>query len=481
MNDTHEIVAKLWNLCHIMRDDGITYHQYLTELTYVLFLKMAKETKKERPIPPAYRWNRLVSKDGKEQLDFYRQMLVKLSDSNSQALRDIYEDASTNVRQSRNLNRLVTAIDEITWSSKQSESLGDMYEGLLERNAGEKKSGAGQYFTPRPLIETIVKCTKPNASEVIQDPAAGTGGFFICADRYIQAKSNDLKSLTVARRRAYEKGKFVGAELVRETHRLLMMNTMLHGINGKFLFINTMTPEAALLGNADVIYSNPPFGTQSGGGRPTRTDLTHETGNKQLSFLQHIYKSLKSGGRAAVVLPDNVLFETGIGETIREELMNLCNLHTILRLPPKIFYAQGVKTNVLFFNRGRSDKGNTKKVWFYDARTEAPNFGKRTPLTEDYFADFVKCYGRKRDGSSPRKDLGPEGKFRSYTFPTLRAKNFDLNQLWLKPKGYVDPDTLPDPADLVSIILEKLNAASSEIKSLHEHFLARNGGGRKSE
>ena len=272
--------------------------------------------------------------------------------------------------------------------------MGDLYEGLLEKNASETKSGAGQYFTPRPLIEAIIDVMQPQVGEVIQDPAAGTAGFLIAADRYIRARTDNLYALSDEAEQFQREKAFVGMELVASTRRLALMNCMLHDIfgtgEGAVQLGNTLSPQGKTLKNADVILSNPPFGSAKGGGGPTRDDFTYKTSNKQLAFVQHFIRSLKDGGRAAVVLPDNVLFESGIGTDIRQDLMKKCRLHTILRLPTGIFYAQGVKTNVLFFekisNTPREDgEDHTDTVWVYDARTNAPKFGKRTPLTKEYF------------------------------------------------------------------------------------------------
>jgi len=364
VTQTSDIVAKLWNLCHVLRDGGISYHQYVTELTLLLFLKMAKETGKESTkdntprIPKGCRWDDLVAlPPGGEKLDAYREMLIRLGKAPDLLVRAIYTGAQTTLREARHLDRLVLDIDGLDWFTAKSDGLGDMYEGLLERNAGETKSGAGQYFTPRPLIDAMVEVMKPQAGEVIQDPAAGTAGFLIAADTYIKKKTADLFDLGDKEQRFQKREAFVGLELVPETRRLALMNCMLHDIDGigegAVRLGDTLTSDGAKLPPANLILTNPPFGTKKGAGGGSREDLTFSTSNKQLMFLQHIYRALKPGGRAAVVLPDNVLFEDGRGREIRADLMDKCNLHTILRLPTGIFYAQGVKTNVLFFTPER--------------------------------------------------------------------------------------------------------------------------------
>lgn len=373
-----EIVAKLWNLCNVLRDDGITYHQYVTELTYILFLKMAKETGTEDKIPEKYRWDRLVEKDGLALKKFYEELLRELGEKGTGHIQEIYSGARSNIEEPANLKKIITNINDLDWYSAKEEGLGNLYEGLLEKNANEKKSGAGQYFTPRVLIDVMTELIAPQPGERCNDPACGTFGFMIAADAYVKAHTDDLFSLT-SEQQAFQKNEaFTGAELVHETHRLALMNAMLHDIDGKIYLCDTLSNQGKQMNGFDVVLTNPPFGTKKGGERANRDDFTFQTSNKQLNFLQHIYRSLKADGkaRAAVVLPDNVLFADGEGERIRKDLMDKCTLHTVLRLPTGIFYAQGVKTNVLFFTRGTTDKDNTKEVWFYDLRTNMPSFGK---------------------------------------------------------------------------------------------------------
>ena len=388
-----EIVAKLWNLSNVLRDDGITYHQYVTELTYILFLKMAKETGTQEGIPENYRWDELRTKSGIELKHFYRDLLQHLGEKATGRVQEIYAGSSTNIDEPKNLEKIIKSIDALDWYSAREEGLGNLYEGLLEKNANEKKSGAGQYFTPRVLIDVMVRLINPQAGERCNDPACGTFGFMIAASEYVRENTNNLFDLNPDQAAFQTEEAFTGVELVHDAHRLALMNAMLHGIESPITLGDTLSPVGKSVKGFDVVLTNPPFGTKKGGERATRDDLTFPTSNKQLNFLQHIYRSLKPGGRAAVILPDNVLFADGDGRRIREDLMDKCNLHTILRLPTGIFYAQGVKTNVLFFERGLTDKGNTEGVWFYDLRSKMPSFGKRTPLTVDHFADFEKIYG----------------------------------------------------------------------------------------
>lgn len=471
MSQTRDIVQKLWNLCHILRDDGITYQDYVTELTWLLFLKMMQERKKETQIPKGYRWSDLEQLEGVEQLNFYKQLLLDLGTKGRGRVQLIFADASTSLRKPRNLAKLVANIDDINWYVAREEGLGDLYEGLLEKNAAEKKSGAGQYFTPRPLIDAMVALVKPEAGEYIQDPAAGTGGFLIAADRYIKERTDDLYDLDDDLQRFQIREAFYGVELVPSAHRLFLMNAMLHDIEGDFELGDTLAPLGSSLRKANVILTNPPFGTKKGGGRPTREDFTYETSNKQLAFLQHIYRGLETSGRAAVVLPDNVLFEEGIGTRIRADLMDKCNLHTILRLPTGIFYAQGVKTNVLFFSRGAKDKNNTKKVWIYDMRTNMPSFGKRNPLTREHFADFEKAFGKSPLGRSRRTDQGEEGRFRCYTREAIKERGDNLDISWLKDDSVDHGDDLDEPGVILQEILGNMRTAMSELEALERELV----------
>lgn len=470
MPTTQDIVQKLWNLCHVLRDDGITYHQYVAELTYLLFLKMTKETGTEDQLPKGYRWNDVAKKDGVELLEFYKLLLIHLGSHGSGRVQAIFANATTTFRAPRNLRTVVEAIDALDWYSAKSEGLGDLYEGLLEKNAEETKSGAGQYFTPRPLIDSMVSLVKPRAGELVQDPAVGTGGFLINADRYVKKQTDDLFDLPEQLQLFQRKQAFYGIELVPDVQRLALMNAMLHDIDGDILLGDALGPSGAALPKADVILTNPPFGTKKGGGGPTRDDITYPTSNKQLVFLQHIYRGLKPGGRAAVVLPDNVLFEDGVGAKVRGDLMDKCDLHTILRLPTGIFYAQGVKTNVLFFTRGAKDKANTKAVWFFDMRTNMPSFGKRTPFTRAHFADFETAYGDDPLGRSKRKDQGETGRFRKFTREDIAKRGDNLDISWLKDDSVTDHADMPEPDVIASEIVAQLLTALEEMQALQEEL-----------
>jgi type I restriction enzyme M protein len=475
MNTTQDIVAKLWALCHVLRDDGITYNEYVTELTYLLFLKMLAETGREDRLPEAYRWGELVRLEGTRQLDFYKQMLLDLGNpekTRDELVRAIFTDAQTRLRKPTNLKALTSSIDKLDWFSAREEGLGNLYEGLLEKNAAEKKSGAGQYFTPRPLIDCIVRLMKPKAGETIQDPAAGTAGFLVAADRYIKDATDDLYTLSKEQAFFQRHNAFVGAELVTDAHRLCMMNLLLHGIEGGVANVDTLSPDGEMLGKAALILTNPPFGTKKGGGRPTRSDfsITADTSNKQLAFGEHIVRALKPGGRAAVVVPDNVLFEDHTGRRLRTWLMDLCDLHTILRLPTGIFYAQGVKTNVLFFQRGKTDKGNTSAIWVYDMRANMPAFGKTRPLTVADFADFEAAYGSDPNGGAERHDQGEEGRWRCLSREAIKARNDNLDIAWLRDTEAEAEEQLTEPEDIAAAIIGHLKAALEEIEALSEEL-----------
>lgn len=465
---TQEIVSKLWNLCNVLRDDGITYHQYVTELTYILFLKMAKETGAESQIPEAYRWDNLTSKSGIELKKFYQKLLTHLGEECTGRVREIYQGSSTNIDEPKNLEKIITTIDGLDWFSAREEGLGNLYEGLLEKNANEKKSGAGQYFTPRVLIDVMTKLVKPQPGERCNDPACGTFGFMISASQYVRSQTDDFFDLDADTAKFEREEAFTGCELVHDTHRLALMNAMLHDIEGKITLGDTLSNAGMGMKDYDVVLTNPPFGTKKGGERATRDDFTFPTSNKQLNFLQHIYRSLKANGkaRAAVVLPDNVLFADGDGERIRLDLMDKCNLHTILRLPTGIFYAQGVKTNVLFFTRGKTDKHNTKAVWIYDLRNDMPSFGKTNPLKSEHFDDFVKCYA---DGDlSKRKETyseeNPNGRWRKFTIEDILARDkTSLDITWMKVDSGTEDYTL---AELLDMIKEKSNNIAKAVAEL---------------
>ncbi len=458
---TQEITNKLWNLCNVLRDDGITYHQYLNELTYILFLKMAEETGTEDTIPEEYRWAKLAKKEGMELATFYRQLLLDLGTKGTGKVQGIYANAQTSIQEPANLRKIIKHIDELDWYEAREEGLGEMYEGLLEKNASEKKSGAGQYFTPRPLINVMVRLLDPKVGERLNDPACGTYGFMTSAFYYIKEKY-DIYELSERESKFLVEQQFSGCELVPDTHRLALMNAFLHGLNGNIHQGDSLSSVGENFKNYDIVLANPPFGTKKGGERPTRTDLVYPTSNKQLNFLQSIYRSLHQRGnaRAAVVLPDNVLFEDGDGQKIRKDLMEKCNLHTILRLPTGIFYAQGVKTNVLFFDRGKTDKGNTSEVWFYDLRTNMPSFGKRTPFTEKHFTDFEKAYN-----AEDRTKISDE-RFSCISREEIAKKNDSLDLGLIEDESISKAEDLGEPIDIANETLTELETITNELNAI---------------
>jgi type I restriction enzyme M protein len=446
----------------VLRDDGITYHQYVTELTYILFLKMGKETSTDGQIPENYRWDEVVRKQGVGLKKFYNELLNHLGENSVGRIREIYSGARSNIEEPKNLEKIIRSIDELDWYSAKEEGLGNLYEGLLEKNANEKKSGAGQYFTPRVLIDIMVKLVDPQQGEKCNDPACGTFGFMIAADRHIKEKTDNLFQLSTDEQ-VFQKNKaFTGCELVHDTHRLALMNAMLHDIEGEIILGDTLSSAGKNLKGFDIVLTNPPFGTKKGGERVTRDDFVYPTSNKQLNFLQHIYRSLRtnSKARAAVVMPDNVLFADGDGANIRADLMDKCNLHTVLRLPTGIFYAQGVKTNVLFFNRGTTDKGNTKEVWFFDLRTNMQNFGKTTPLKQEHFEDFVKAYT-----AEDRKAVNDD-RFSVFTREQIKEKNDSLDLGLIRDDSILDYNDLQDPIESGEEVVAQLEEAVDLINSV---------------
>ena len=495
------IVQKLWNLCNVLKDDGINYSDYVTELVLLLFIKMEYENTRQgilakHTLPEGCRWTDINELSGLNLMNKYKQVLLDLSQSDDLLVATIYNDAYTRLREPRHLAQLVKSLDDLDWFSIQNDGLGDLYEGLLEKNATETKSGAGQYFTPRVLINSIVNCIKPQVGEVIQDPAAGTAGFLIAADAYIKSQTDDLFDVSAEQQKFQKTKAFVGIELVPNTRRLALMNCMLHGMEGDNEGVvhqgNALGDAGASLPSADIILANPPFGTAKGGDASiTRDDLTYKTSNKQLAFLQHIYRNLKAGGRAAVVLPDNVLFEAGVGTEVRRDLMNKCNLHTILRLPTGIFYAAGVKTNVLFFTKGTAsnpdqDQNCTENVWVYDLRTNMPSFGKRTPFSSEHLAPFEALYGEDPNGMTPRTEgdwsFAPEddgdkndtseqdmenSRWRVFSRDWIATEKGDsLDISWIRDSDNISAEDLPEPHVLAGEAMTELTEALRQLDEL---------------
>ena len=463
MTTSTEIVTKLWRLCTLLRKDGVTYPQYVTELTYLMFLKLAsgQEIGESRHGLTAA-WKRLLIADDTVVLRTYRDILASLGSGNGNELvHAIFNRAETVVRDPATLRRLVSAIDEADWSADERDLFGDAYEGLLQKNAEETKRGAGQYFTPRALVDTMVALMRPRGGEVVQDPAAGTGGFFIAAKRWMEDRAP-----------GHEKCDFRGVENVIDTYRLLCMNLSLHSIDATRVFMGDTLSELGkreALAGANLILSNPPFGAS--GGTPTREDLTitARSTSFQLPFVEHCMRALAPGGRAAVVVPDSVLFDGGRGRALRRELMRTCDLHTILRLPPGIFYAHGVRTNVLFFYRPLAAEAvdATTNVWVYDMRANIAALGRGSATFATALSQFALAFGDDPLGGSERADTGPDGRFRRFSREEIRARDDDLYITWLKESEDLDHGLeAAAPEEVASVVEQHLTLALDEIKAL---------------
>lgn len=487
--NTSTIISRVWSFCTTLRDDGVGYGDYLEQLTYLIFLKMADEYAKppysrEVGIPAKYNWQSLTSKKGAELEVLYVELLRELAKQKG-ILGQIFTKAQNKIQDPAKLYRLIDMIDSTQWIMMGADVKGDIYEGLLEKNAEDTKSGAGQYFTPRPLIRAMVECIRPEPEKTIADPACGTGGFFLTAYDFLTNPENF--SLDKEQKHFLKHSTFYGNEIVANTRRLCLMNMFLHNI-GEIDGDSLVSPNDALIAaspiSVDYVLANPPFGKKSSmsftneeGEQETdeltynRQDFWATTSNKQLNFVQHIRSMLKTTGKAAVVVPDNVLFEGGAGETIRKKLLENTTLHTILRLPTGIFYANGVKANVLFFdNQPASPQAWTKEVWFYDYRTNIHHTLKKKPIRFDDLADFIKCYNPKNP--TKRKETwdsekNPEGRWRKYTVEELLARDkTSLDIFWLKDKSLTDLDNLPEPDELAEEIIENLQAGLNSFREV---------------
>ena len=497
------IISKIWNLANVLRDDGVGYGDYLEQITYLLFLKMADELNK----PPYNKglvfpklkdvegnevadaeianWETLSSKRGAELESFYSQLLRTLSTEKG-TLGQIFTKSQNKIQDPAKLLKVINLIDKEDWSMMGADIKGKIYEGLLEKNAEDTKSGAGQYFTPRALIKTMVACVEPKAMKTIVDPACGTGGFFLAAYDWIV----DNNKLDREEKEFLKNKTFYGNEIVANTRRMCLMNMYLHNI-GEIDGESFINPNDALIADDgeryDYVLANPPFGKKSSmtftneQGEIVKEDLSYNrqdfwetTSNKQLNFLQHIKTQLKITGEAAVVLPDNILFEGGAGEEVRKQLLKTTELHTILRLPTGIFYAQGVKANVLFFtNKPASKNAWTKDIWFYDYRTNIHHTPKKNPLSYEDLKDFIECY--HPEDTKNRKETwsqrNPEGRWKKYTYEELLVRNktnFDV--IWLKDKSLTDFENLPDPDIIAGEIVENLEAGLKNFKAIIEEI-----------
>lgn len=457
-----DIVQKLWGFCHTLRHDGVDYGDYIEQLTYLLFLKMADERAVE--IPKGCDWGSLRELSGTALTDHYNDVLRKLRSAEG-LLGDIFTQATSRFTNPVNLRRLIDMIDEEEWSSLDVDVKGAAFEGLLEKAASEGKKGAGQYFTPRVLIQTICRVMKPDPRGrkdfTIDDPACGTGGFLVCAYEWLVAESDGVFDRADAKRIRTQT--YYGQDLVARPRRLALMNLYLHGVQPRIYLGDTLyEPDRGE--RYDVVLTNPPFGTKGANQAPEREDFTIETSNKQLNFVQHVVNTLKPGGRAAIVLPDNCLFEDKAGEVF-EILMQDCNLHTVLRLPRGTFtpYSQGVKANVIFFQKGMP----TEKVWIFDARSNVPGITKKDrPLTREYFAEFEKAYGKDPNGQSRRTDAGETGRFRSFPLAAIKERGYKLDIIWLKDESLEENDDLPEPQEIAAEAITELEAIVDSLRAI---------------
>lgn len=490
MTASSQIVQKLWSYCNVLRDDGLSYGDYVEQLTVLLFLKMAYERtqppfSQPSPIPGGYDWPVLLSKDGDALEAHYRKTLEELGKKKGM-LGLIFRKAQNKIQDPAKLRRLIVdLIDKEQWTTLDADVKGDAYEGLLEKNAQDTKGGAGQYFTPRPLIRAVVDVMQPGPDDTVCDPACGTGGFLLAAHEYVVRNHT---TLTRQQKKHLKLELVHGVEIVDAVTRLCAMNLLLHGVgptgDEAEPPVETNDSLKADTGNRySVVLTNPPFGKKSSvlvvgeDGEQEREALTivredfwATTSNKQLNFVQHVKTLLKPNGRAAVVVPDNVLFEGGAGETIRRKLLHDCDVHTLLRLPTGIFYAQGVKANVLFFDRKpASEKPWTSKLWVYDLRTNMHFTLKTNPLKREDLDEFVACNraGSRHQRRATWSEKSPDGRWRAYDYAELAARDkCSLDIFWVKDESLEASDNLPPPGDIAQEIVEDLRAALEQFEGV---------------
>lgn len=484
------IISKVWGMCGPLRDDGVSYGDYLEQLTYLIFLKMSDEYskppyKRQTGIPAGYSWNDISILKGVELEEKYRSILEKLGEQGG-ILGKIFKGATNKINNPAVLSRIVSMIDTEKWVSMSSDVKGEIYEGLLQKNAEDVKSGAGQYFTPRPLIKAMVKCIRPEPMKTVIDPCCGSGGFLLSAQEFIA----ENYTLDREQKEFLKSEAFHGNEIVANTFKLCLMNLYLHNIGDIYGNIPVTLGDALLTDTGDrydYVLTNPPFGKKSSitftnkNGEQENEDLVYNrqdfwttSSNKQLNFVQHINTILKSTGKAAVVVPDNVLFEGGAGETVRRKLLETTDLHTILRLPTGIFYKQGVKANVIFFDkRPASPEMQTKEIWIYDFRTNIHFTLKQNPMTETDLNDFIKCYNPEnrfeRTGTWSEKN--PEGRFRKYSIDEIMKRDkLSLDIFWIKDKSLADLENLPPADELAYDIIENLQSALESFIELKQQL-----------
>ncbi|WP_165251207.1 class I SAM-dependent DNA methyltransferase [Paludisphaera soli] len=485
---SQQIVSKAWNFAHVLRDDGLSYMAYVEQITFLLFLKMADEQTKppynRKPfVPEGYDWASLKGLEGEALEIQYRHVLEHLS-SRPGMLGEVFKKAKPEIQNAVTLRRLIVdLIDPEKWMSMQADVKGDIYEGLLSKSAAESPKGAGQYFTPRELIKAIVDCIRPTASDTVCDPACGTGGFLLAAHDYVVEKEG--RDLDPDEKKHLKRGFVKGWELVPNTARLCIMNLMLHGIDADPCPIASGKDSLAQDPGErfSLVLTNPPFGKKSTmsivneEGDLEKEDQAYErldfwttTKNKQLNFLQHVKTLLKVNGRCAVVVPDNVLFEGGAGETVRRKLLEQCDIHTLLRLPTGIFYAQGVKANVLFLDaKPAREQPWTDRLWVYDYRTNIHHTLKTKPLKRSDLDEFVSCYHpeNRHERTPSWSESNPEGRWRSFSYDEIAKRDkFNLDIFWIRDKSLEDAESLPEPDVLAQEIAEDLQAAMEQFASI---------------
>lgn len=486
------IVSKVWGMCNPLRDDGVSYGDYLEQLTYLIFLKMSDEYskppyRKDTGIPKGYTWSDMNTLKGAELEEQYKNTLETLATKGG-ILGQIFSQASNKISNAAILYRIVQMIDKEKWVSMSSDVKGEIYEGLLQKNAEDIKSGAGQYFTPRPLIRAMVECLRPEPMKTIADPCCGSGGFFLAAQDFLANPKN--YTLDRAQKAFLKNETFYGNELVKTTFKMALMNLYLHNIGDIYGNVPVTQGDSLLTDpgwRVDYVLTNPPFGKKSSitmtneEGEEEQEDLVYNrqdfwttSSNKQLNFVQHINTILKATGKAAVVVPDNVLFEGGAGETVRQKLLQTTDLHTILRLPTGIFYKPGVKANVIFFDKKpASPARQTKEVWIYDFRTNIHFTLKQNPMSDADLRDFVSCYNpvnrhKRRETYSAKN---PDGRWRKFSVDEiLKRDKTSLDICWIKDKSLADLDNLPDPETLADDIIENLQSALESFQELKKQL-----------
>jgi len=477
--ESSTIVQRLWNYCNVLRDDGVSYGDYVEQLTYLLFLKMADEQTKppfNKPstIPSGLDWESLLKKDGDALEVHYRHILESLGKEKGM-LGVIFRKSQNKIQDPAKLKRLIELINAESWTGMDIDIKGEIYEGLLQKNAEDIKSGAGQYFTPRPLIKAMVEVIRPEPGQTICDPACGTGGFILACHDFITKNY----SLDKDQKRFLKFNTFKGRDIVDNVVRLCAMNLYLHGIGGEESPIEVGDSLISDQGERfDIVLTNPPFGKKSsitiinGEGKADKESLVYErqdfwatTSNKQLNFLQHVKTITKINGKVGIVVPDNVLFEGGAGETIRRKLLAECDVHTLLRLPTGIFYAQGVKANVLFFDRKpASENPWTDKLWIYDLRTNMHFTLKTNPLRYEYLKDFIQCYNPEN-----RRERRETERFKAFTYDELTQRDkVSLDIFWLKDESLEDSENLPPPDIIAQEIIENLESALEQFSGIYE-------------